>query len=191
MTAQGLLAKFKARDFALATILLISIAAFAFVTPVFAVHPGQVRTEHRPAHTTLFKVGTEYRIQDTSSGTAFNLTDRDATPLTAKLDLTVKVDKTSLGRARLTVERGTLTIMGSSSFTADSGEGIINLHSMKVVIHVHVHDGKGHEMHLVLFGHVTKLNTDGTPANIHFVMPQSKLAGKWFLEFKDATIQKV
>lgn len=188
MAAHGIPAKFRARDLALATILLMSIAAFAVVTPAFAARP-EMRAEHRPAHTTPFKVGTEYRILDTSSGTAFNLTDKDIHPQ-ATLDLTVKIDKASLGRARLTVERGMLTI-GSSSFTVDSGHGLINLHSMKVVIHVRVDDANGHDMHLVLFGHVTKLNADGCPANIHFEMPQSKLAGKWFLEFKGATMTKV
>ncbi len=189
MTAHGILAKFRVQDFGLATILLMSIAAFAVVTPVFAVHPGQVRTEHRPAHTTLFKVGTEYTIVSTT-GKAFNLTDKDAVPLPATLHLTVKVDKTSLGRVKLTVEGGTLTIGSLPSFTVDSGQGIINLHSMKVVIHVRVDDGKGHHMHLILFGHVTKLNVDKS-SNINFMMPQSKLAGHWFVKFDDATMTKI
>ncbi len=187
MTAHRILAKFRARDLALATMLLMSIAAFAVVTPAFAVHPEQIMNEHRHTHTTPFKAGTEYRIM--GSGTAFNVSDKDATQQ-ATLDLTVKVDKANFGRARLTVEKGVLTIVGSSSFTVESGHGLINVHSMKVVIHVRVDDGKGHVMHLILFGLVTHLNSDGS-ANIHFLMHQSKLAGKWFLEFKSATMKKV
>ena len=61
---------------------------------------------------------------------------------------------------------------------------------MKVVIHVLVDDGKGQDMHLILFGHVTKLNLDDG-STINFVMPQSKLAGHWFLKFDDATMTKV
>ncbi len=190
MPRHGIFAKFRVRDLLLATILLTSIAAFAGVTPAIAMHSEQARTEHRPVHTIPVKVGTEFTIVSTT-GKAFNLTDKDATPLTATLHLTVKVDKTSLGRVKLTVEKGgTLTIVGSSSFTVDSGQGIINLHSMKVVIHVRVDDGKGHDMHLILFGHVAKLNF-GNSSNIDFVMPQSKLAGQWFLKFDDATMTKV
>lgn len=192
MPGHGIFAEFRLRDLLLATILLTSIAAFAGVTPAIAMHPEQARTEHRPTHIVSVKVGTEFTIVSTT-GRAFNLTDKDGTPLTATLHLKVKVDKTSLGRVKLTVEKGgTLTLVGSSSssFTVDSGQGIINVHSMKVVIHVRVDDGKGHDMHLILFGHVTKLNFDNI-SNINFVMPQSKLAGQWFLKFDDATMTKV
>ena len=105
MTRHGIFATFRLRNLVLATILLTSIAASAVVTPAIAMRPEQARTEHRPAHMLPVKVGTEYTIVSTT-GKAFNLTDRDATPLTAKLHLTVKVDKTSLGRVKLTVEPG-------------------------------------------------------------------------------------
>ena len=187
MTVHKILVKLKMRDLALATVLLMSIAAFAVVTPAFAVHPEQILSEHGHQHTSLFKAGTEYRIQ--GSGTAFNVTDKDDHQ-SATLDLTVKVDKANFGRARLTVEKGGMLTIGSSSFTVESGHGLINTHSMKIVIHLRVDDGKGHVMHLILFGHATKLNSDGS-ATIDFMMPQSKLAGKWFLEFKSATMKKV
>ena len=188
MPLHGIFAKFRLRDLVLATILLTSIAAFAVVTPAIAMQPAEARTEHKPAHTLPVKVGTEYTI--VSTGKAFNLTDKDAAPLTAMLHLTVKVDKSSLGRVKLTVEPGGTLTIGSSSFIVDSGRGIINLHTMKVVIHVLVDDGKGHDMHLVLFGHVTKLSLDSN-SNIKFLMPQSKLAGQWFLKFDDAVMTKV
>ncbi len=188
MPRHGIFARSRVRDLVLATILLTSVAAFAVVTPAIAMQPEQARTEHRPAHTLPVKVGTEFTI--VSTGKAFNLTDRDAAPLTATLHLTVKVDKSNLGRVKLTVEKGGTLTIGSSSFVVDSGRGIINLRSMKVVIHVLVDDGKGHDMHLVLFGRVTKLNLD-SGSDIKFLMPQSKLAGQWFLKFDDATMTKV
>ncbi len=183
----GLLTRRRFRRFAIAAVLLLAVAAFAVATPVYAAHPERAMSEHRQPHTSTFKVGTEYRIHD-GSGTAFNITDKDD-HRTASLDLTVKVEKTNFARVKLTVESGTLTI-GSDSFTVKAGNGIINLHSMKVVIHARVDDGKGHVMHLILFGHLTKLNSDGS-ATINFVMPQSKLAHEWFLELKGATMTKI
>jgi hypothetical protein len=142
--------------------------------------------------TSPFKPGEKFTI--TGPGTASKVRDRDDTK-DATLSLTVKVVAVSPGRAKLNVTSGTLTIGSGTdkqTFTVKAGHGIINTHSMKVIIHVRVEDAKGKVLNLVLFGHI---KMQSTPLNqgfiVNFTQPQSKLAHKWFLKFPAAQVKPV
>lgn len=111
----------------------------------------------------------------------------------ASLDLTAKVVRVSHGNARLNITSGTLTI-GSQTYTVIEGRGIINFHSDKIIIHVTLKNANGNSTHLILFGKASdlpkSLAVNGS-FNVNFKMPQSKLAGKWFLEFPGAKVTRV
>ncbi len=126
------------------------------------------------------------------SGTSFNITDQ-STHQSANISLTVKVERTSFGRALLKVTGGTLRI-GSQTLTVDGGRGILNVHSGRLLLKVHLKDNGHGPVHLVLFGkvngHVPSKLDAGTSFSVDFLKPQSKLAGRWFLEFPGATVTR-
>ncbi len=128
----------------------------------------------------------------TGTGTAVQIGNRTIHD-SASLDLTAKVGKVSHGNARLNITNGTLTI-GSQTYTVIEGRGIINIHSDKIIIHVTLKNASGNSTHLILFGKASdlpkSLAVNGS-FNVDFKMPQSKLAGKWFLEFHGATVTRV
>jgi hypothetical protein len=126
------------------------------------------------------------------SGTALQISNQTVTE-SATLSLTVKVVRASFGGAILSVTGGSLMV-GSDTWTVDSGRGLLNFHSGKVLLKVSVKDSSGNTSHLVLFGRVvghlsSTLNVNDT-FNVDFLSHQSKLAGKWFLAFKGATVTR-
>src|SRR5215471_5371896 len=84
------------------------------------------------------------------SGTAFKISDQSTT-MTASIDLTVKVERDSFGGAILSVTGGSLTV-GSDTWTAQSGRGLVNFHSGKVLLKISLKDSSGNTSHLRLFG---------------------------------------
>lgn len=169
------------------------ILALAVVVPAYGAHQGgpfQAKMAHGKPTPPITK-GVTLRISGT--GTAFNITDQSIHH-SASIDLTVTVDKSSPGRARLNVTGGELTV-ASENFKVDKGRGIINFHSDKIVIHVHLKDSKDKTVNLILYGKLTAKITSplnkGSSFTVDFVKPQSKVAGKWFLEFKGATVTRI
>ncbi len=174
----------------LSLVLVLAVASVALAGPVYAARSTQERDNHGHKMASQFHKGMTFTI--TGSGTAFKINDRDDHK-DAMLSLTVTVEKASPGRVKLNVTGGTLTIGSGNekqTFTVERGHGIINPHSMKVIIHVRVTDASGKVFHLVLFGKITTpLNVQGF--SVDFKMPQSKLAHKWFLKFPSAKVTLV
>ncbi len=174
----------------LSLILVLGVASVALTESVYAARPTQARDDHGHKMASPFQKGMTFTI--TGSGTAFKINDRDD-HTDATLSLTVKVETASPGRVKLNVTSGTLTIGSGTekqTFTVKTGHGIINTHSMKMIIHAWVTDANGKVFHLVLFGKIVKpLNVQGF--SVDFKMPQSKLAHKWFLKFQGAKVTRV
>jgi hypothetical protein len=126
------------------------------------------------------------------SGTALQISNQTVTE-SATLMLTVKVVRASFGGAILSVTGGSLMV-GSDTWTVDSGRGLLNFHSGKVLLKVSVKDNSGNTSHLVLFGkivgHLASTIDVGNSFNVDFLSHQSKLAGKWFLDLKGATVTR-
>src|SRR2546426_9358980 len=127
----------------------------------------------------------------TGSGKAYTISDQSTTQTTS-ITLTVKVDRVSLGRALITVTGGSLTV-GSDTMTIDSGRGIVNFHSGRMLLKVNVKGTTG-TMHLVLYGkvngHLSAPISIGASFTVDFLKPQSKLAGKYLLEFPGTTVTR-
>ncbi len=126
------------------------------------------------------------------TGTAFKI-DNQTIHESAWLNFTVRVDKSSHGRARLMVTSGELKI-GGQTYTAVKGQGIINFHSGKLILHVHLKDSHGNSIRLILHGRVSNLPKSlsiGSGFNVDIKKPESKVADKWFLEFPGAKITRV
>lgn len=168
------------------------VMALAVMVPAYGAMPTTLppaATAHNRVNQPL-TVGMVLTIS--GSGTAFSISDQ-STQQSASIQLTVRVDRVSMGRALVTVTSGTLNI-GSATFTADGGRGIINFHSKKTVLHIGLKDSSGNTSHLVLFGkvdgQVPSTLVDGNSFSVDFVRPQSKLASKWFLEFPGTTVTR-
>ncbi len=171
---------------------LTLVMALAVIVPGYAAQPTTIP----PMANTHVKVTNPLSngmvLTISGSGTAFNITDQ-SNHQSASISLTVKVEKISLGRAMLRVTGGTLTI-GSQTLTVEGGRGILNVHSGKLLLKVHLKDSGHGPLHLVLFGKVngqvpSKLDA-GASFSVDFLKPQSKLAGRWFLEFPGATVTR-
>ncbi len=171
---------------------LILVMALAVIAPGYAGPPTTIP----PVTNTHIKVTNPLAkgmvLTLSGSGTAFNMADQ-STHQSASISLTVKVEKTSFGRALLTVTGGTVNI-GSESLTVDGGRGILNVHSGKLLLKVHLKDSGNRPMHLILFGKVngqvpSKLDI-GASFSLDFLKPQSKLAGRWFLELPGTTVTR-
>lgn len=166
--------------------LLVAFAAQAYALPPQALdHSNHDRHSQAPltAGMTLHITGT---------GTAFKINNQTIHD-SVSLNLTVTVDKNSPGRAKLTVTSGTIMI-GTQTYTVVNGHGIINFHSDKILLHVHLKDSSGHSARLFLFGKastIPKSLSVGSSFNADFKKPESKLAGKWFLEFSGATVTRI
>ncbi len=168
------------------------VMALAVIVPAYAAQPTTVppvALGHSKVSRPL-QAGMVFTI--TGSGTAFQISDQSTTT-TASISLTVKVNRAAFGGAILSVTSGSLMI-GSDTWTVDSGRGLLNFHSGKVLLKVSFKDSSGNTSHLVLFGRVTghlssTLNI-GDTFNVDFLSHQSKLAGKWFLEFKGTTVTR-
>ncbi len=175
----------------LSLILVLAVASVALTESVYAARPTQARDDHGHKMASQFHTGMTFTI--TGSGTAFKINDRDD-HTDATLSLTVTVEKVSPGRAKLNVTSGTLTIGSGTdkqTFTVKTGHGIINTHSLKMIVHVRVTDASGKVFHLVLFGKIAKPLNVNQGFSVDFKMPQSKLAHKWFLKFPSASVKKV
>ncbi|SRR5712691_12601950 len=73
--------------------------------------------------------------------------------------------------------------IGSTTYTGSNGTGILNQHSLVVVVHAMVTSGSTSGM-LILIGHAsTSLTTNGS-TTVTFSSPQSKLASSDFLSLK-------
>jgi len=178
------------KRFALFGTALSLVMALAVMVPAY----GAMPTTLPPATTVHSRINqpltTGMVLMISGSGTGFSINDQ-STQQAASIQLTVRVDRVSMGRALVTVTSGTLNI-GSATFTADGGRGIINFHSKKMVLHVSLKDSSGNTSHLVLFGKVNGQIPSTLAVNDHFsvdfIRPQSKLASKWFLEFPGTTV---
>src|SRR5262245_37012805 len=132
---------------------LTLVMALAMVAPGYAMGPPSTVPQGSTHVSRLaqqpLQVGMVLSI--TGSGTAYNISDQSTTQ-TASVTLTARVDRVSLGRALITVTGGSLTI-GSNTMTVDSGRGIVNFHSGRMLLKVNVKDSSG-SMHLVFYGKV-------------------------------------
>src|SRR2546427_12910170 len=152
----------------------------------FAVVPQKIIPAETGAHSRLaqqpLQVGMVLSI--TGTGKAYTISDQSTTQ-TASITITVRVDRVSLGRALITVTGGSFTV-GSDTMTIDSGRGIVNVHSGRMLLKVNVKGTNG-TMHLVLYGkvngHLSTPLSVGASFTVDFLKPQGKLAGKYFLEF--------
>ncbi len=172
----------------LALVLVMAVASTAAVGPAYAAQLLQTPGNHSQGHrVSPFQKGELFRI--TGSGTAVNITDRTQKEA-ATLDLMISVERASFGRARISVKSGSLTV-GGDTFTAETGRGIVNTHSLKIVIHVTLKSSSGITFHMVLNGKIARPLNINNGLTVDFRMPQSKLAGKWFLEFPEATMAKI
>jgi len=172
----------------LALVLVMAVASISTAGPAYAAQLLQTPGNHVPGHRiSPFQKGELFRI--TGSGTAFNVTDRNRKEV-ATLDLMISVERASFGRAKISVRTGSLTV-GGETFTVESGRGIGNTHSLKMLIHVTLKDTSGNTFHMVLNGKIVRPLNINNGLTIDFRMPQSKLAGKWFLEFPQATMAKI
>ncbi len=179
----------KMKRLALLGVALSLVMALAVVVPGYAAQPSTSQAStHRPSRPLMAGM----MLSITGSGTAYKISDQTTTQ-TASLSSTVKVDRASFGGAILTVTGGSLTI-GSDTWTAESGRGMLNFHSDKMVLKVSVKNSSGATGHLVLYGKVTAdlpstINVD-TSISVNFLHHQSKLAGKWFLAFPGAKVTR-
>ena len=77
--------------------------------------------------------------------------------------------------------------------TVDSGRGIVNFHSGRMLLKVTV-KSTTESMHLVLNGkvngHLSAPISMGAGFTVDFLKPQSKLAGKYILEFPGTTVTR-
>lgn len=92
------------------------------------------------------------------------------------------------GTMRFNITGTSLTI-GSTTYTVVNGSGIVNRHSMIVVLHATVMNGNTIG-HLILIGRVTGTlpqEGSGSGMNVSFSSPQSKLASSFFLSL-DGTL---
>ncbi len=175
----------------LGTVLAL-VMAIAVVVPSYAAQPSRIPPLVK-VHDRLTRPLTPGTVLTISgSGTAFNVTEQSA-QTTASIQLTVKVARVSMGRAFFTVTGGILKV-GSDTFTADGGRGILNFHSGRMMLKVHFKKGNDLPAHLVLFGEVNgKIPSKialGNGFSIDFLKPQSKLAGRWLLEFPGSTVTR-
>ncbi len=175
----------------LGTVLAL-VMVLAVAVPGYAAQPSRIPPLAK-LHDKLTRPLTAGMILTISgSGTAFNITDQSS-QTTASIQLTVKVVRASMGRALLTVTGGTLKV-GSDTFTADGGRGILNFHSGRMMLKAHFKDSNNKSVHLVLLGEVhgkapSKMGI-GNSFSVNFLKPQSKLAGRWFLEFPGTTVTR-
>ncbi len=166
----------------------MAVASTSTVGPAYAAQLLQTPANHTQGHRiSPFQKGELFRI--TGSGTAFNVTDRNQKE-TATLDLIISVERASFGRAKISVRTGSLTV-GGETFTVETGRGIVNTHSLRIVIHVTLKNNSGITFHMVLNGKIARPLNINNGLTIDFRMPQSKLAGKWFLEFPQAAMAKI
>ncbi len=172
---------------AIATFLVIALAA-----PVYGLPPEALEHSNHNHHHFQAPITTGSILHITGTGTATKIGNHTITD-SASIDLTATVNKVSRGNARLNVTGGTLTI-GSQTYTVIEGRGIINFHSHRVIIHVTLKNANGNSTHLNLFGKASSLPKSlsvNSSFNVDFKKPESKLAGKWFLEFPGATVKRV
>jgi len=175
----------------LGTVLAV-VVALAIVVPGYAAQPSRIPPLAK-VHDKLTRPLTAGMVLTISgSGTAFNITDQSS-QTTASIQLTVKVLRVSMGRALFTVTGGKLKV-GSDTFTADGGRGILNFHTGRMLLKVHFKDSDNKPVHLVLFGKVngkvpSKIDI-GNGFSLNFLRPQSKLAGRWLLEFPGTTVTR-
>ena len=167
------------------------VMALAVVVPGYAASPtlppvalGHSRVS-RPLQTGMI-------LTITGSGTAMQISNQSVTQ-SASVSLTVRVERVSFGGAILSVTGGSLMI-GSDTWTVSNGRGLLNFHSGKVLLKVSVKDSSGNTSHLVLFGKVTghlssTLNVKDS-FHVDLLSHQSKLAGKWFLDLKGASVTR-
>ena len=165
------------------------VLTLSVVVPVYGARPFTMPPAS--GHHRLTRPLTQGMILTVSgTGTAFNITDQSKT-LPASISLTVKVDRASLGGAKLTVMKDGTLMIGSETFTVAGGHGILNFHSHKMVLHVSLKDSNGRHLHLILFGINAPSSFEaGSHPTISFVNPQSKLAGRWFLTFPGAAVTR-
>ena len=172
---------------------LTLVMALAIVAPGYAAGPPNMVPAATGAHSRLaqqpLQVGMVLSI--TGTGKAYAISDQSTTQ-TASITITVKVDRVSLGRALIAVTGGSLTV-GSDTMTIDSGRGIVNFHSGRMLLKVNVKGTNG-TMHLVLYGkvngHLSAPLGVGASFTVDFLKPQSKLAGKYILEFLGTTVTR-
>ncbi len=172
---------------------LTLVMALAVIVPGYAAPPTTIPPMANTHVRVTNPLANGMVLTISGSGTAFNITDQ-SNHQSARISLTVKVEKTSFGRALLKVTDGTLTI-GSETLTVDGGRGILNVHSGRLLLKVHLKDNGHGPLHLVLFGmvngHVPSKLDASASFSVDFLKPQSKLAGRWFLEFPVATVTRM
>ena len=176
---------------ALLGVALTLVMALAVIVPGYAAQPsGLPEAQGHSRVSRPLQAGMVLSI--TGSGTAFKINNQTVTQ-SASISLNVKVDRTSWGGAILDVTGGSLTV-GSDTWTVQGGRGLLNFHSGKLLLKVSVKDSSGNTAHIVLFGkvvgHLASTIDVGKSFNVDFLMHRSKVSGKWFLQFKGATVTR-
>jgi hypothetical protein len=174
----------KMRRIALFGAVMVLALTLGVVVPVFGATAADIDHAVNAHHKApLLAKGTTLTIS--GSGTAYKIGDKDDTA-TASLSLTATVVGSSPGRGMLNLTSGTMTV-GSDTYTAVRGHGVINYHSDKMTLHLVVKNSAGKEVHLILHGHNAKAS-QSSAFTVDFAMPQSKLGHLWFLKIQGATV---
>jgi len=129
-------------------------------------------------------VNVTWTLNITASGTAFNITDQSLNT-SAQVTFNATVEKSSMGRAKLNVTVGNVTI-GGTDYPIVNGKGHIAIRGGKLIMHLRVTGEGGATLPIVLKGNFTEslksLSTIDNYINVTFLKPQSKLAAEYFLE---------
>lgn len=123
-----------------------------------------------------------------SSSTPPQAGNEEATTPGSSVQIAASIVHTTNGTIRFNVTSGSLVI-GSTTYKVDNGTGILNQHSMIVIVQATVTSGST-TAHLVLKGEATKAASNaeaGIGYDVSFTDPQSKLAGHFFLSL-DGTL---
>lgn len=104
--------------------------------------------------------------------------------LSARVTLSSEVQVQNSGVITYRITSGTLEI-GDTDYELVDGTGIFNQHSLVVVLHAAT-SSEGPS--LVLIGHAEEPQSNPGSAAVAFTSPQSKLAGKFFLNLDSGTL---
>ena len=152
---------------------------------------GQGRHQAREARgTALLSENAEVTI--TATGTAYNISD---TSKSVSVTVTLKAVsiKANRGNVMLNVTGGEVKI-GSDVYSVVKGKALVNRHKFGIAAKAAVQDASGKTFHLVLKGKMTAplsipFNV-GNSVPLVFTMPESKLAGQWFLSLTSSTLTR-
>lgn len=163
---------------------MVLALVLGIVVPVFGA-TGDAVAQATHGHHKVPPIARGTTLTITGSGTAYKIGNRTVTE-SASISLSATVVRSSLGRGLLNFTSGSLTV-GSVTYTVVRGNGIVNFHSDKMVLHLVVKDSAGKIYRLILHGSHAKASSTAS-FTVDFSRPQSKLGHLWFLKFPSATV---